>query len=95
MESTDATWTDDDGNTWNVHFVEDDDGNLVSVTVESDTGEALPLTTLTRGIPFQNFSRTVVKHGLSARSGTASSGRIPPDVHGLPTAQALRYGVSQ
>jgi hypothetical protein len=52
MDTTDTTWADDDGNTWSIRFVEDDDGNLVSVTVTSDTREKLPLTTLTRGIPF-------------------------------------------
>lgn len=52
MSTTTATWTDNDGNTWIITFVEDDDGNLTSVTVSSDTGAQLPLTTLTRGIPF-------------------------------------------
>ena len=54
METTDATWTDGDRNTWKIQFVEDGE-NLISVTVTSDTGTTLPLTTLTRGIPYSRL----------------------------------------
>ena len=54
MESTDAAWTDNEGRNWIVTFTEEDDV-LVSVTVASGTAKPLPLTTLTRGIPYSRL----------------------------------------
>ncbi len=51
MRIIDTAWEDANGIVWNIQFVEEDD-ELVSVNVASATGEPLPLTTLTRTIPY-------------------------------------------